>query len=51
MPGNVAAFEKLSRVVEKTEELDESLKISTIDLRSLEIDFQRYFYEFPTIFL
>jgi len=30
MPGNVAMFEKLPSVVEKTEELSESLKVSTI---------------------
>jgi len=36
MKGNVAMFEKLSSVVEKTEERDESLKTSTIDhLQSL----------------
>jgi len=31
MPGNVAMFMKLPSVVEKTEELSESLKISTIN--------------------
>jgi len=31
MPGNVAMFEKLPSVVEKTEERNESLKISTIN--------------------
>ena len=39
-------FEKFSSAVEKTEESDESLKISTVDhLQSLEIEFQRYFPE------
>jgi len=41
MQGNVAVFEKLSSVVEKTEERDESLKTFIIDhLHSLEIEFQ-----------
>jgi len=31
MLGNVAMFEKLASVLEKTEELSESLKISTIN--------------------
>ena len=46
MQGNVAVFEKLSSVVEKTEERDESLKTFIIDhLHSLEIEFQWYFPE------
>jgi len=31
MPGNVAMFEKLPSIVEKTEKRNESLKISTIN--------------------
>jgi len=47
MQENVAIFEKLSSVVDKTEECDESLKTSiTVHLQSLEIEFQRYFPEF-----
>ena len=39
-------FEKLSSVVEKTEERDESLKTSITDhLQPLEIEFQRHFPE------
>ena len=46
MQAYVAIFEKLSSVVEKTEERDESLKISITDhLQSFEIEFQRYFSE------
>ena len=41
MQGNVVMFEKLSSVVEKTEERDESLKTFIIGyLHSLEIEFQ-----------
>ena len=41
MQGNVVMFEKLSSVVEKTEERDESLKIFILGyLHSLEIEFQ-----------
>ena len=46
MQGNVVMFEKLSSVVEKTEERDESLKTFIIGyLHSLEIEFQWYFPE------
>ena len=41
MQGNVVMFEKLSSVVEKTEERDESFKTFIIGyLHSLEIEFQ-----------
>ena len=43
---NVAMFEKLSSIVEKSKELAKNLKISTIDhLQSLEIEFHWYFSE------
>ena len=46
MQGNAVIFEKLSSVVENTEERDESLKTSVTDhLQSLEIQFQRNFSE------
>jgi len=44
MQGNFAMFEKLPSIVEKTEEPNQSLKISVINhLSSLEIEFQRCF--------
>ena len=46
MQGNVAILEKLSSVVEKTVERDESMKTSIIDhLQSIEMELQRYFSE------
>jgi len=46
MQGNAVMFEKLSSVLENTDEHDESLKTSITDhLQSLEIEFQRYFSE------
>jgi len=47
MQENLAMFEKFLRVVDKTEERDDSLKTSIIDhLHSFEIEFQRYFHKF-----
>jgi len=46
MQGNVAILEKLSSVVEKTVERDESMKASILDhLQSIEMELQRYFYK------
>jgi len=46
MQEDVAIFEKLSSVVDKTEERDESFKPSLKDhLQSLEIEFQQYLPE------